>query len=431
MQGRKGLCRFFCSVILSVPLLSHSAIPIHSMIVFGDSLSDTGNTTHMLKSLRNDADSAFLVRPFKAFVLNKMVQFADEFHVPDVVLDAGINQVNKFFDHGLAPMLVQLISKINKVPLLPGEPYWESRFSNGPVWNEYLAPMLAIKNQDANHYVNMAFAGSWAATYDHRLSVWNLIRHPLQSLRNLVVGKLIPPSLGLGLQSYLMDNPTLDPSSIYFIFSGANDYVNVLQFGNKIDKKEMSPYIDNVVNSVEASVKALEKAGAKHIVIINIPPVGGAPRFIHTEDAVFLNASIAKHNKRLEKKILNWEERMPRVKFTYVDISSYFEKARHAPEAYGFTNVEEPCIDIKLPLFRALASSPYANNFVLNYAHILQYRSARWADDETNYKVCDTPNTYLFWDEIHPNTRVHQLIALEVCDVLKAKGYATSCQLAN
>jgi phospholipase/lecithinase/hemolysin len=431
MQGTRGIYRFLCVIILSMPLLGNSAIPFNSMVVFGDSLSDTGNTTRMLKSLNKDENPDFLVRPFKAFVLNKMVQFANDYHVPDVILDAGIAKVSSFFDNGLGPMLVNLIAKIQKVPLLPGEPYWESRFSNGPVWNEYLAPMLAIKNGEENQFVNMAYAGSWAATYDHRLTVWNLIRHPLQTLKNVVVGKLIPPSLGLSLQAYLMDNPILDSRNIYFLFSGANDYVNVLQFGNEIDRKEMSLYIDNVVNSIDTSVKALAKAGAEHIVIINIPPVGSTPRFLNTEEASFLNASIEKHNKRIEKRLAGWEEKMPRVKFTYVDVNSYFEKARQTPEAYGFTNVDEPCIDVKLPLFRALSASPFAKNFVLNYAHTLQYRDARWAMDEKNYTVCEAPDTYLFWDEIHPNTRVHQYLALEVCDVLKANGYAVTCQLMN
>ena len=102
------------------------------MVIFGDSMSDTGNTTHLLKSLRQEENPAFLVAPFKVFVLNKMVDFANDYYVHKWFLDAGINIVTDFFDYELAPYMANLVSKIKLVPILPGKPYWNSQIFQWP-----------------------------------------------------------------------------------------------------------------------------------------------------------------------------------------------------------------------------------------------------------------------------------------------------------
>lgn len=128
----------------------------------------------------------------------------------------------------MAPYLANLVGKVKQVPVLPGKPYWKNRFSNGRVWIEYLAEMLSIQKSDEEVYLNKAFGGSWSATYDYQLTVWNLIRHPLGTIKNLIVGKLIPPSLGLIVQAYLLEHEQLSDETLYFIYSGSNDYINVL-----------------------------------------------------------------------------------------------------------------------------------------------------------------------------------------------------------
>lgn len=192
MRSYKRICQWLTVLLFLCPLTHFAAIPVKSMVLFGDSMSDNGNTTHLLKTLRQEADPSFIVTPFKAFVLNKMVDFANEYYVPQMVLDAGIEIATEFFDHELAFHVVSLISRINLVPLLPGKPYWNNRFSNGRVWDEYLASMLSIDMMDEDAYYNRAFAGSWIATYDHQLTVWNLIRHPIGTIKNVIVGKLVP-----------------------------------------------------------------------------------------------------------------------------------------------------------------------------------------------------------------------------------------------
>ncbi|MBI2786143.1 MAG: SGNH/GDSL hydrolase family protein [Legionella longbeachae] len=420
--------RKFWALCFFIPCFSFAATPVKSMVVFGDSLSDAGNTTHLLKSLRQEDDAAFLVAPFKIFVVNKMVEFAEDYYVPQFVLDSGIAVVTDFFDNQLGPCLASLVSKIRLVPLLPGKPYWNSRFSNGQVWNEYLAQMLSIPAEDGKIYLNRAFGGSWTATYDYQLTVWNLIRHPIGTIKNLIVGKLVPPSLGLTVQAYLLEHATLHNDTVFFIFSGSNDYINVLFFEDNYNPDVMSSYVDNVLAGTSASVMKLMKAGARHFVVMGLPHLGDTPRLVQTTDREVLNNAVDMHNERLQNRMQEWAEVYPDANFLYVDMGAYLAQALNNPEQYGFTNTTEACIDVKLPMYNAFRSSPFAHNYVLRYAQVLQYRDKSFAEGENNYQVCDNPDSYLFWDEIHPSTRAHSFLAFEVCNAMKQHGYEVDCK---
>lgn len=419
--------RWLSGALLALPLLCHASVPVKSMVVFGDSLSDIGNTTHLLKSLRQEEDPAFIVNPFKRFVINKMTDFANDYYVPQSVLDSGIAMVEEFFDHKVAVSMAELFAKIRLVPIVPVKPYWNYRFSNGQVWSEYLAKMLAIPRDKEEFYTNKAFGGSWAATYDKQLTVWNLIRHPIASIQNLIVGKLIPPSLGLTVQAYLLEHQELDNNAVYFLFSGANDYLNVLQFETNYDDLAMSKYIDNVLDNLASSVLKLQHAGAQRFVIMGLPFLGDTPRYINSNDKEVLNLAIERHNLRLQQKIAEWQASYPQTDFLYIDIQAYLSKAASRPEQFGFTNTTSACIDVIFPTYSALIHSPFANNYVLQYQQVLQYQDTRLALGQKNYHVCKTPDTYLFWDEVHPSTRAHRFLAYEVCKSMHEHGYEVSC----
>lgn len=416
----------FCLLLLT-PILSSATTPIPSIVIFGDSLSDTGNTTHLLKSLRQEEDPAFLVTPFRQFVLNKMFDFANDYYVPKVVLDTGIAVVTDFFNHEVAFYMTNLIARVKLVPTLPGEPYWNNRFSNGRVWNEYLAVMLNIKQGDEQIYTNKAFGGSWTATYDYQLTVWNLIKHPVAAIKNLIVGKLIPPSLGLTVQAYLLEHSKLNSDSVYFIFSGANDYLNILEFEDNYEQAKMSKYIDNVLDGLTPAVYKLIHAGAKKFVVIGLPYLGETPRFVASKDRDLLNLVIDTHNTRLKHRIEDWKILYPETDFLYIDLQKYFTQAVNTPEEYGFTNVNEACINVTFPMFSALRNSPFAGNYVLQYAQVLNYRDKRLAYGQKNYNQCTTPNSYLFWDEVHPSARAHKYLAYEICKSMVAHGYEANC----
>lgn len=424
----KKITRTILTLLPCIPLMASAAAPVQSMVIFGDSLSDNGNTTHLLKSLRQEEDPAYIVAPFKTFVVTKMIDFANDYYVPQSVLDSGITVVTHFFDKELAPYIADLIAKVRLVPLLPGKPYWNNRFSNGRVWDEYLATMLSIPMDDAEVYSNNAYAGSWAATYAHQLTVWNLIRHPLETIKSLIVGKLVPPSLGFTVQGYLIDHPRLDKNSLYFIASGANDYLNVLRFEDNYNPDVMSVYIDNVLDNLSAAVRKLVLAGAKHIVIMGVPHIGDTPRYVHTMDKNVLNDAADVHNERLKARIEELKIDFPQADFLFINLQDYLGNVLENPEKYNFSNVTDACIDVEFPMYNALKKSPFVNNYVLEQAVVMNYKDWQFVPGQKNYNICEGVDDYLFWDSVHPSTKAHKLLAYEVCQALQQHGYEVECK---
>lgn len=223
-----------------------------------------------------------------------------------------------------------------------------------------------------------------------------------------------------------MEHQQINPDAVYFIFSGGNDYLNALKFDDNYDFGSMSKYIDNVLNNLTASIFKLTQAGAKHFVIMGVPPLADTPKFSNTNDSEVMRIAVETHNNRLQILVREWQENYQKADFLFIDTHRYAQAVIREPQKYGFTNTQDACIDVKLPMLHALAQSPFAANYVLNYAHTLQYRNKNVASS-VNYTVCDTPDSYVFWDEVHPSTRAHYFLAYEVCNAMKMHGYAVTC----
>lgn len=404
---------------------------VESMVIFGDSLSDNGNTTHLLKSLRQVDDPAFLVSPLKQFVFRKMDDFANDYYVPSSVLMAGKKVVQEFFDIELAPTLASLVGIIRTVPILPAEPYWRYHFSDGAVWNEVLAKQLNIDLKDPSQYYNNAYGGSWAATYDHQLTTWNLIRHPIFSLKNLIQGKLVPPSLGLEVSAYLLNFGKADPSKTYFIFAGGNDYLNMLNFEDNYNPSYMSQYVDYVLDGLVYSTERLVKSGAKKVVLFGVPDIGNTPRFNKSMEREILSQASTLHNERYAKRIATLRKTYPDVKFTFINVQTVFNGLFKKASQYGIRNTNDACIDIPLPGFAFTKEAPahkaFGHNYVLEYAQYLQVSDGH-GGFRANFNMCAEPSHYAFWDEVHPTKVAHKALAGEVCKLLAEDGYGLNCK---
>lgn len=426
MRKRLATMLLFCFMPLSLLAAADGDKTVHSVIIFGDSLSDTGNVNHMLKSINMEEDPAFLVSPFKTFVFRKMDDFANDYYVPNSVLMAGKKLVQEFFDIELSPLLASMLNAVKTIPSFPEPPYWHHHFTNGKVWNEWVAEEFGFNLKDEDEYYNNAFGGSWAATYDHQLTTWNLIRHPIWSLENLVEGKLIPPSLGLEVQGYLMNFGKAKKDALYFVFAGGNDYLNMLNFEDNYNPKYMSQYVDYIVSGIVYSTEKLINAGAKHVALMGIPDVGLTPRFNQTTDHEVLTRVSTLHNERLEEALATLKDKYPDVSFTFINVQEIFGRLFDQAKQYGVTNITEPCVDIPLPGFAFTAQSPYhkafKNNFVLEYVQYMHVRDAK-GGLRANFTQCDSPSSYAFWDVVHPSAVVHRVLGQEVIKALQKNGY--------
>ena len=271
----------------------------------------------------------------------------------------------------------------------PSPPYFDGRYSNGPVWVEYLAsnlginlipstelavgsPIAVIPNGEigvnflfngatTTQSVNFAFGGAQSGlenASDERLP--GILRE-VQAFRN---------DLGLSNQS-------ADPNALYILWSaGSNDYsAGAFQ----------EPTIP--VENIARGVTSLYEAGARNILVPNVPDLGKTPGNL-SRGPVISNALTQlsqAHNSNLAASLDNLEQALEGVNIIPLDVASLFQLAITNPAEFGFTNVTEPCLN------------------------------------PATSTVCPNPDEYLFWDIVHPTAATHVRLGEFANDALKAE----------
>ncbi|WP_392531841.1 SGNH/GDSL hydrolase family protein [Nostoc sp. C117] len=223
----------------------------------------------------------------------------------------------------------------------PSPPYFEGRFSNGPVWVEYLADDLGITS------TNFAVGGATTGT------------------SNLVFPFL--PGLVQQIQGFTATNPIADKNALYAIWAGGNDYFSG-------DIQEPTQPVNNLMNAVTS----LANVGAKNFLVFNLPDLGNAPSTRNLPNSAELNALTKAHNETLTQALNTLSKQEPNLNLTLFDENSLANRIIANKEEFGFTNVTDPCLQFNSP---------------------------------TTFKICNNPDEYLFWDENHPTTRGHRVLA--------------------
>ncbi len=245
------------------------------------------------------------------------------------------------------------------IPIIPPSPFYSNgRFSNGPVWVDYLAQDLGLSltpytdptlGTQPIQGINFAFSGATTGTD-------NTIFPSLPGLQQQIgfFDNLIPAS------------QTADKNALYIVLAGANDYLPT--------QSSFKPYTepDKTIENITSAVRSLAALEAKNIMVVNLPDLGKLPLTSGTPDANRLNALTKKHNSSLFKTLDNLSDDLaPDVNLISLDFNSAFNDAIANPAKYNFTNVTDRC------LFNP---------------------------------QCTNPNEYLFWDQIHPSTATHKIL---------------------
>lgn len=404
-----------CLVACTSSLYAQVTEPV---IIFGDSLSDNGNVTHLLQTLRKEKQASYIEEPFRNFLQRTLAEQAEKLHLSKQVTAWGQSIIAIAADKIVAPAVVEVLSRVQKVPLLPLYPYWHYHFSNGKVWNEYLAESMGISIADPLTYENHAFGGSWAVTDDKQLSFWELVKHPEATLTGMVEGKLVPPSLGLVIDSYLLDKGKANSKASYFLLSGGNDYLNMLDFKKNKNEANIEKYARNVVHGILYSANRLLHNGATKMVVFGVPDVASTPHFNQHPNRHLLSYGVTFHNRLLEEGVNELQHQYPASKITFINMQTLLQELIDTADQYDINNTQNACIDAPLPRLKK-EEIVFHNNIVLENALI---RS------EQPYSQCDQPSQYVFWDEIHPTTKAHKILAERVCLLLNASGFTNNCK---
>ncbi len=243
------------------------------------------------------------------------------------------------------------------VGIPPAPAYWHGRTSNGPLWPEYVSPALGLDYQPLDNF-------AWVGAETGRGNVWET-----------TLGIDLPGMLD-ELDEYmggLGPSHRADKHALYVVFGGSNDFFQIL------NGADPTPVIHDGVINLATIVGTLQRRGAENIVVVNLPDLGRTPRVL-TMDAVVpgtadaVSGLCATFNVGLATALGG----LP-CDVVYVDAFTALDTWVSDPATYGFTNVTDP----------GLLSG---------------------TDGEG----------YFYWDDVHPTTQVHALMAGLIVDAIEA-----------
>ena len=257
--------------------------------------------------------------------------------------------------------------------MVPNRTTWfAGHFSNGWTWPEYVAAELNV----------VAYNEAWGAAGVNPQPVVDSLA--VVNNFQLWLGIFFPSlSQQTGYYYNVTSQFPRDPDqTLYSVLIGGNDFVNYAE----------SP--DTVLNKVASAVGSLVlTSNAKNIVILNLPDLTKAPAFNGYKANLknFVAQNTAAYNNSLITLIPSLNLQYPGVKITLFDTNSLFTQVINNPASYGIINVTDTCLQTpdNAYLFHA--------NKVAN---------------------CDGYN-YVFLDNLHPTTKVHQILGQAVADFIK------------
>lgn len=280
--------------------------------------------------------------------------------------------VNQLFIFGSSLLDAGNIYALTENTIPPSPPYFNGRFSNGPVWSDYLASSFGLNLTlvtslpvgDPSEGINFAFAGG--NTDDTHIS-----------------GNPNLPGLQQQVDAFLgfLGGETLNnPNALALVQEGTNDY-----FGG-----QTNPSIP--VANLTTQIQRIASAGVENIVVANLPDLGRAPLGLGLGPAGSegLSALTNVHNALLAQSLNQLRQVNPNTNFIGFDLFGIFNAVLDDPERFGFANVTEGCTNAN-PLDFPNLPDPL-------------YNPDCGADLEVQ-------NTFAFFDNQHPTTRTHQLIA--------------------
>lgn len=245
--------------------------------------------------------------------------------------------------------------------------WYVGRFSNGPVWVEYLADKLKLP------MYNWAIGGAAA---DQHLVVPGL----LQEVDSWT--------------QYMQKAPNYRPENTLFtMLIGGNDLLN---YGRTVDQV------------IADQGKALEKviaAGGRNIVVLSLPDLSRTPSGSSGGKAAQLSQQVRDYNAKLATLVANLRLKYGAgLKLSLFDAYAMFNDLLANPGKYQVSNATQSCLNIA-----ANASLPYVSA-------------------QTPRPECSNADAYVFWDNLHPTTHTHLLLGGFVADFVRQQGYALPMQ---
>jgi phospholipase/lecithinase/hemolysin len=268
----------------------------------------------------------------------------------------------------------------------PPEPFFEGRYSNGSLWVENLAPEVGVPY---NFNTNFALIGAPTGLDN--------VGNPFEA--NDVIEQLgLPGTLGQ-VNDFLASTINVDPNGLYTVWAGIYDL--------GLGITDPTEPVNNIVTAIEN----LANAGAKNILVPNLPDLDRFPGAENIPNVENQGGIIESWNSNLSRELDELEERLGSdVNLIELDTNSLFAQILSNPTQFGFTNATNPYI---------FTSSDGSN---------IRY-------DQTNPEA--DPNDYVFFGgtvpgvPAQPSAATHEIISEAVLSALASEGIDASEQFGT
>ena len=244
---------------------------------------------------------------------------------------------------------------------IPAPAYFDGRFSNGPVYSERLATALGLGA------LTPSIAGG--KNFAHG----NAMTSGTSFLESLFIDDIDDQ-----VDDFLTSR-TVDHDALFVVFAGANDLLD--------GQTDVNIPVGNLITDIGRLITA----GAENLLVGNLPLLGLTPRFNGDPgQSASMSALTESFNSALATALDTLEASTPGVDLFRFDVAQLITDAVANPGTFGFVNVTEP-------------AAPGLEVDSFSYDTSL---------------IVDQPDTYLFWDELHPTTAAHALLAEYALDLV-------------
>ncbi len=320
-----------------------------------------------------------------------------------------------------------------RLRVFPGRPYWLGRFSNGPVWVDYLEVWAKLAVQ------NHAYGGALTTISDRmadqqvsqRISaqgqffVSGSVEHQLEDFRNRFLSSS---------QLAAVDETTV------IHWSGANDYMSKEPFSGAISTLLKNPSSDQgyletvkkVIHATEAQLRLLETLGVRKVILINLPDLGSTPMVLHNDSYTASQADTSDVGRRIEfaqrlRVLTQWHNielarmaqrldvEFPDLELLLLDVFSMLD------EFLGSEFPGEPNFDAGFDLeLTSMALTQGAQEAVIQDRC---YSGSYLGMLGSSSTICENAPRAMFWDQVHPTTYLHCWQAYIIGRAMNAEGW--------
>ncbi len=180
------------------------------------------------------------------------------------------------------------------LPVSP--PYYQGRFSNGPVWIEHLFKSYYPATNEEG-FQNYAAGGAGAV---------------------LSYEETMPFTLTAELDDYLYWNTYgKKETSLFVIWIGANNYLS--------GPTNVDAITDSVVDSIGDAIERLIAVGGTKFFVANLPNLGLSPQARELGIESRLTELAQTHNRKLQAKVEQLRQEHPEVNIVYFDVYSFVQ----------------------------------------------------------------------------------------------------------